>query len=84
MELDFFNTYLNYYFLGQKFWIIDEDNEIKHYYLISIEFNIDSLTYCLASNKFSLHKVKTSQVFNTREEAEAFMEKRASGNFIEA
>jgi hypothetical protein len=84
MELEFFNSYLNNYFLGQKFWVVDENDEIKQSYLISIEFNLSEPAYYVASNKYSLHKTRTAQLFNSREEAESFLEQRKAGFFIEA
>ncbi len=81
MDLNILNSYLKLHYLGNKFFVLDEeDDEIKEYYLISIAFDFDGMHYLCGSNKFSLHTVKTNKLFGTKEEAEKYRkEKKQKG-----
>lgn len=73
MDLNILNSYLKLHYLGNKFFVYDEDDDaIKEHYLISIAFDFDGMHYVCGSNKFSLHTIQTEKLFVTKEEAEKF------------
>ncbi len=69
MELSLLYQQLKYQHLGKKIWAITESGKVKPFFLSSVKFDQDEVTYYLAAAKYGEVALISNKIFETEVEA---------------